>query len=167
MNKSDISLMPTFFDRYIHLAEDLDIANSLETATSELYQFDLEKWAAIGDKVYAEGKWTVKQIIQHVIDTERIFSYRALCIARGETAQLPSFDENSYAEHANVEHRSLANLIAEWKTVRLSTQMLFEAFTDHMLLRASASYSVLAIGYIITGHQRWHFEVMQERYGSL
>jgi hypothetical protein len=97
----------------------------LRISQKELDQFEIEKWQKIGDKVYAEGKWTIKQIIQHLIDTERIFCYRALCIARGEMVKLPSFDEVAYAENAIVSHRDLDDLIAEFKAVKTATMSLF------------------------------------------
>jgi hypothetical protein len=171
MNKSQINPMPHYFDRYINLADNVEVIASLKASENELNQFDIEKWQKIGDKVYAEGKWTIKQIIQHIIDTERIFSYRALGIARGETIKLPSFDENIYAENGSVNHRDLGDLITELKAVRVATIALFQSFTDEMLLKSGPSfngtYSVLAIGFIIAGHQRWHYNVMEERYFKL
>jgi hypothetical protein len=163
--------MPEYFDRYINLAEDISIIEALRISQKELDQFEIEKWQKIGDKVYAEGKWTIKQIIQHLIDAERIFCYRALCIARGEMVKLPSFDEVAYAENAIVSHRDLDDLIAEFKAVKTATMSLFQSFTDEMLLQSgpsfSGTYSVLAIGYILAGHQRWHFKIIDERYTTL
>lgn len=171
MDKSQINPMPAYFDRYINLAENVSIVKALEISKQELDAFPLEKWEKIGDKVYAEGKWTIKQIFQHMVDTERVFGYRALCFARGEAAQLPSFDENSYADNADVTHRSLAEIIEEFKLVKATTIALFRSFTDEMLLKtgvaSSSTYSVLAAGFIIAGHQRWHFGVMEERYAHL
>jgi hypothetical protein len=171
MDKSQINPMPAYFDRYINLAENETIIKALETSKQELDDFPIERWAKVGDKVYAEGKWTIKQIFQHMIDTERVFTYRALCFARGETAQLPSFDENSYADNADVTHRNLVEIIEEFKIVKANTISLFRSFTDEMLLKngiaSSSTYSVLAAGFIIAGHQRWHFRVIEERYSSI
>jgi hypothetical protein len=171
MDKSQINPMPAYFDRYINLAADEDVLRAIEISKQELDDFPIERWAKVGDKVYAEGKWTIKQIFQHMVDTERVFTYRALCFARGEAAQLPSFDENSYAENADVAHRSLAEIIEEFKLIKASTIALFRSFTDEMLLKvgfaSSNSYSTLAAGFIIAGHQRWHFNVIEERYAGL
>lgn len=168
MNKSQINPMPDYFDRYINLAADDDVLRALEISKEELDAFPIETWEKIGDKVYAEGKWTIKQIFQHMVDTERIFAYRALCFARGEAAKLPSFDENSYADNAHVNHRTLAEIIEEFKIVKLATLALYRSFTDEMLLKvgvaSSSSYSTLAAGFIIAGHQRWHLNVIEERY---
>jgi hypothetical protein len=134
----------------------------------ELKNLPIEHWKAIGDKTYAEGKWTIKEILQHLIDTERIFTYRALCFARGETVQLPSFDEANYAKNASTNRRTFEDLVSELISVRISFSLLYESFTAEMLLRGGMSfkgfYSVLSIGFIVVGHQRWHFNIIEERY---
>lgn len=168
MKKSDINPMPEYFDRYINLAADLELNEALQISLAELDNLPSEQWKAIGDKVYAAGKWTIKDILQHIIDTERIFSYRALCFARGETVQLPSYDEASYAQNTNALGRTLEDLIAELKTVRSSLIALYQSFTPEMLLKTGLGfkgiYSVLSIGFIMAGHQRWHFKIIEERY---
>lgn len=171
MKKSDINPMPEYFDRYINLADDVDIKEALAISAEELIHLSLEHWKAIGDKVYAPGKWTIKDIIQHMIDTERIFAYRALCFARGEAARMPSFDEEEYGRNTSANQRTLEDLIDELKINRASIIALYNSFTDEMLLRTGLSfkgtYSVLAIGFITVGHQRWHFNIIKERYEGL
>ncbi|WP_435355939.1 DinB family protein [Emticicia sp. SJ17W-69] len=171
MRKSDINPMPEYFDRYINLTDDIELSEALKISVEELKNLPIERWKAIGDKVYAEGKWTIKDIVQHIIDTERIFTYRALCFARGEKAQLPSFDEESYAKNGSTKHRTLEDLIEELLLVRTSFIKLYESFTPEVLLRTGLGfkglYSVLAIGFITIGHQRWHFKIIEERYLSL
>lgn len=168
MKKTDINPMPEYFDRYIYLAEDVDIIKALQIGLEEIKNAPLEQWKAIGDKVYAEGKWTIKDILQHLIDTERIFSYRAMCIARGETVKLPSFEETDYAKNANAVYRTLEELVNELRNVRVSFIDLYKSFTSDMLLKTGPSfngtYSVLAIGFIMAGHPRWHFRIIEERY---
>jgi hypothetical protein len=168
MKKSDIKPMPEYFDRYINLAEDIELNEAIQISLEELENLPIESWKAIGDKVYAEGKWTIKEILQHLIDAERIFAYRALCFARGEEAKLPSFDEENYAKNACTNHRTLEDLLAELKTVRLSFIELYKSFTLEMFMRGGMSfkgfYSVLSIGFIIAGHQRWHLKIIEERY---
>ena len=171
MKKADIYPMPEFFDRYIALADDVELNEALRISRDELEQLPVELWETIGDKVYAPGKWTIRDILQHMIDTERIFACRALCFARTETARMPSFDEEEYARNTNANKRSLHELISELKLVRETSIMLYNSFTNQMLLRSglsfSGTYSVLAIGFIIVGHQRWHMKVMEERYETL
>lgn len=171
MIKTDINPLPEFFDRYINLVADIELLDALEVGTQEIGFFELDTLKTLGDKVYAEGKWTAKDILQHLIDTERIFCYRALCFARGETIQLPSFDEDNYAANANAAHRTFEDLLAEMTALRKATIGLFASFSDEILLKTGlsfkGSYSVLAIGFILVGHQRWHFNVLKEKYFSL
>ena len=98
MKKSDISQAPCFFDTYIHKVDDIELSEALKQSISELDNLDFETLNKLADFAYAEGKWTVKDIFQHLIDTERIMSYRALCFARNEKTKLPGFDENAYAQ---------------------------------------------------------------------
>lgn len=171
MRKSDINPMPEYFDRYINLADDVELKEALAISAEELTHLPLEGWKAIGDKVYAPGKWTIKDILQHMIDTERIFAYRALCFARGEAARMPSFDEEEYGRNTNANQRTLEDLIEELKINRASFIALYNSFTDEMLLRTGLSfkgtYSVLAIGFITVGHQRWHINIIKDRYEGL
>jgi hypothetical protein len=159
------------FDRYINLANDIELKEALKISLDELKNLPIEHWKAIGDKTYAEGKWTIKEILQHLIDTERIFTYRSLCFARGEEAKLPSFDEENYAKNANTNHRSLEDLLEELKIVRISFSALYNSLTPEILMRGGMSfkgfYSVLSIGFIMVGHQRWHFNIIEERYLGL
>jgi len=168
MKRTDINPLPEFFDRYINLTDDTELSDALQVSLQEVGFFALDTLKTLGDKVHAEGKWTAKDILQHLIDTERIFCYRALCFARAETTQLPSFDEADYAINANASGRSFEDLLTELKAVRRATIALFASFSDEALLNTGlsfkGSYSVLSIGFILVGHQRWHLKVLQERY---
>ena len=168
MFKSALPFMPEYFDRYINQTDDLPLLGMLERTQEELQNYDWDKLHYLGDYVYAPGKWTVCDIVQHLIDTERILTYRALCIARGEMANLPSFEEDDYALHAQGKQRSLDDLKAELLTLRSSTLQLFRSFSDLMLLRVGTTsgkqMSTLALGFIVAGHQRHHFRVLEERY---
>jgi len=120
-------------------------------------------------KRYAPGKWSVKEVVGHLADTERILAYRALRIARGDETPLPGFDENAYIPPAKFDARSLADLLADLRTVRTASLALFKSFdADAWRRRGSASgkpISVHALGYIIPGHERHHVEVLKTRYG--
>ena len=117
---------------------------------------------------YASGKWTIRELLQHIIDTERIFSYRALAIARKDTATLPSFDENLYATNSNANTRNWQSLVAEMKAVRLTTKMLFNSFSNEMLATegkfSSNTSNPKTLGYIIIGHVYHHLNIVEERY---
>ncbi len=117
---------------------------------------------------YAEGKWTPKDILLHLIDAERIFTYRALRIARNDKTELPGFEENDYVETANANSRELNDLIEEFKTVRKSTISLYNSFDDVQLKRvgiaSNCSVSVRALAYMTMGHYLHHIQVIKERY---
>jgi hypothetical protein len=118
---------------------------------------------------YGRGKWSIKEIVGHLADTERIMSYRALRIARGDTTPLPSFDENAYVPVAKFDSRSLADLVGELRTVRAATLALLRTFdAEAWKRRGTASgkpVSVRALGFMIPGHERHHVEILRTRYG--
>ncbi len=117
---------------------------------------------------YEADKWTIKDVLLHVIDAERVFAYRCLRIGRGDATPLPGFDQNVFVESGNANNRSMTSLIEEYTNVRQATINLFENFTETDLLRlgvaSSSDASVRAIGYIIIGHENHHCRVIKERY---
>lgn len=117
---------------------------------------------------YAEGKWTPKDILLHLIDAERIFTYRALRISRYDKTELPGFEENDYVETANANTRDLNDLLDEFKTVRNSTVSLYNSFNDEQLKRvgvaSNCDVSVRALAYMTIGHYLHHMQVIKERY---
>jgi hypothetical protein len=118
---------------------------------------------------YAEGKWTVRDVIGHMCDTERIMSYRALRIARGDATPLPGFDEVAYGNLAGAARRDWGGLLDELITVRSATIQLFRNFDQEAWQRRGVSngapISVRALGHIIVGHERHHLDILQSRYG--
>ncbi len=120
------------------------------------------------DYRYAEGKWIIKDIIQHLIDAERIFGYRALRFARNDKTELPGFEENDYVDYANANKRSIQDLLSELAVVRQATLSLFKSFSNEELVRmgiaSNKPMSVRALGFIIIGHQNHHQRVFEERY---
>ena len=121
------------------------------------------------DYKYAEGKWTIKEVLMHIIDTERVYSYRALVAARSDTT-MPHYrmDEELYAKNVDVSHRTLQSLISEFKAVRASTEQLFENLTDAQSKLecniVTHPMTTRAIGYFMIGHVRHHLNVIEERY---
>ncbi len=146
------------------LIEELEI--SLHRFIKFVQNLPMDKF----DYRYAEGKWTIKDIIQHIIDAERVFAYRALCFARNDKTALPSFEEDDYANEANANKRSIMELLTELSAVRHSTIYLFKTFTEEQLLRIGIAsnnpMSVRAVGFVIIGHQNHHHRVFEERYLS-
>jgi hypothetical protein len=120
---------------------------------------------------YAEGKWTVKDLVMHLIDSERIFNYRALCLSRGEQAELQGYDHEQYVKHASAESRSWASLLNERNNLRSSTIDLFRSFTAEQMNRSGFTngkkVTVKALGFIIAGHEKHHLEILRNRYISV
>ena len=153
---------------YIKAAANVELIEELEICLHEFIRFvqniPMDKF----DYRYAEGKWTIKDIIQHVIDTERIFAYRALRISRNDTTPLPGFEENDYVENTKANKRGIQDLLAEFSAVRYATLFLFKSFSEEQLKRmgtaSGTAISVRAIGFIIIGHQKHHQNIFQERY---
>src|SRR5258708_36330613 len=119
---------------------------------------------------YEDGKWSVRELLCHVIDAERIFAYRALRFARNDKTALPGFEEKDYAPQANATGRRLKKIADEMAHLRLSTIDLFEGFTPDMLTRrgtaSSTELSVGLLGFIVAGHETHHRKVLMERYLS-
>jgi len=117
---------------------------------------------------YAEGKWTIKEILAHIIDDERIYSYRALRFARNDKTELPGFEQDDYALHSDANERTLEDLLQEFATVRHATISLFESFNSQALTRVGVAsgnvMSVRAAAYHIAGHELRHMNVIKERY---
>ena len=115
-----------------------------------------------------EGKWTINDIIQHLIDSERVFAYRALRFSRGDETSLPGFDENFYADNAHGDNRSINDLLTEMSALRHANIMMFKSFTPEDLMRTGTAsgytVSVRAFGFLIIGHQNHHMKVFRERY---
>lgn len=168
MTKDNITVMPRFFDRYINLAPNIDLTEALTKGISLETPFPIQTMTDLGDYRYAPGKWTAKDILQHLVDTERIMAYRALRFARNDQTTLPGFEEDDFARNANASHRSLAGLYDEYTCQRQSTIALFRSFDAEMLQRTGVCFkqtvSVLALGFILVGHPIHHANVVRERY---
>ena len=168
MAKPVLSEVPSFYHNYVKLVEEDNVAEAIqingERSLSFFRNIPTEKW----DHRYAEGKWTLKELLQHIIDGERIFCYRALCFARGEKTSLPGFDENTYAAASKAGKRKGDELISEFETVRKSTDQLFTSFDEEQLaMNGTANnnpISVNSIGFIIAGHVQHHLNIIKERY---
>lgn len=171
MKRSELNPMPKYFDRYIALADDVEMMEALQASLQELKNAPLDKWKALGDKIYAPGKWTVKDLLQHLIDTERVFDYRVTAFARKDTQKMLGFDEELFGRNADANRRSIDDLYEELIILRTSTILLFKSFTDDMLQTigkgCNSEYSVVSMGFMLPGHQRWHFKVLEERYFPL
>ena len=168
MNHVDLSRVPEYCHKYIHLAMEDDLETALDKHQTILISFLKEiskkKWSYR----YAEGKWTIKEVVQHIIDAERIFLYRALCFARKDQTPLPGFDENLFAQHSNANHRSKKELLKELKIVQQSSEQLFASFDEEQFnqsgVASQQSTYVKGIAYTLIGHALHHKKILEERY---
>ncbi|PKV51088.1 putative damage-inducible protein DinB [Aquimarina sp. MAR_2010_214] len=157
-----------YYGIYIAKAESPDIVKGLQSSQKEFVDFVQSIPEEKFTHAYAEGKWTVAEVLQHIIDTERIFAYRALCFARNDKTSIMGFEQDDYVPYSNANNYSKEELISDFVSARSNSISLFKSFTDEMLTRigeASGSpMSARAAGYILEGHQKHHFEVIKERY---
>jgi hypothetical protein len=159
---------PTYFETYLKQANYPDALTALreteKVLTNALIAIPQEK----GQHRYSSEKWSINELIVHLTDTERIFSYRALRFARNDSQQVLSFDENDYAAQSFADNRTLKSCVDEFLTIRKSTIQLFESFNTEVLLRkgntAAGSVDVNTLGFIMAGHPMHHLNVLNERY---
>lgn len=157
-----------YYGTYIKLNEARPLQKGLSIGLSETLEF----FASIpNDKLeyrYEEGKWTIKEICLHLIDTERVFAYRALRIARKDKTPLMGFDQDMFVELSQANHRSMDHLLKEYRSLRESTIDMFSGFSNDMLTyigeASDSPLSPRAAGFIIAGHEKHHIQVIKERY---
>ena len=170
MTKPDLSTLPDFYKRYVEHVKDYDVLDALKTSLRDTLAVIKSIPEEKGDYRYAAGKWSIKELLCHMMDTERILAYRALRFARNDKTQLHGFEENEYAPEANAQNRSIKKIAAEMERLRLTSIDLFENFTPEMLGRKgianNVEFSVLNLGYIIAGHESHHRKILRERYLS-
>ncbi len=159
---------PPYFKAYLDQLAEVPLIESLANGASETNQFFRSFPEAIHEYRYAENKWTPKEILLHLIDAERAFSYRALFIARTDHANLEGFDENTFANNSHANERSMADLLREYNSVRAATINLFESFSEDTLKRTGKAnnntFSVRVAGFLTCGHEIHHRKVILERY---
>lgn len=169
MQRPDPSEYASFFQGYIDRVPDGDVLQHLERQGRATCALLAPIGEAKGAYAYESGKWTVKRLLQHVVDGERLFCYRALCIARGEQGSLPAFDENLYAANDGSDGRLLSDVIAEYAAVRVATILLFRGFDGAAWARRGIANgrpaSVRSLLWITAGHELHHLAVLRERYG--
>ncbi|MFK7785001.1 MAG: DinB family protein [Crocinitomicaceae bacterium] len=157
-----------YFSRYIDVALKDDLISSLETSRNEVLE-TLESISEAQSKYkYAEDKWTIKEVVSHCIDTERILSYRALCFSRKEELMLPGFDQDKYANEDAVSGISFADLLQEYNLVRQSTILFFKRMNvenlDFQGIASNVEISPRELGWTIAGHDLHHLKVIREKY---
>jgi hypothetical protein len=169
--RHQINPLPEYFDRYILECPFDELFTALQKTREQFQNFHWEKADAIGQQVYAPGKWTIADILQHLIDTEWVFAYRALRFARNDQTVLSSYDENYFAQTAEANRRPVTELVEDFLSLRASSLMLFRSFSPEMLDRTGVCWnkklSVAGLGFIMAGHPVHHLKVIEERYFPL
>jgi hypothetical protein len=166
--KPQTSEYAPYYQRYIDLATEDDIAGALDAQARETAALLAGLTEAQAAHRYAPDKWSVKQIVGHIIDGERVFAYRVLAIARGETQPLPGFEQDPYVANGGADDRSISDLAEELATVRKGNVMMMRALSDEAWRRIGTAsenpVSVRALAYGMLGHERHHVRIVRERY---
>ncbi|MFN8248672.1 MAG: DinB family protein [Ferruginibacter sp.] len=168
MAKPPKGTYPAYFEKYIDLVAEDNMEDAFANQQALIDDFFPAIDEARTTQGYAPGKWSLKELLQHVIDTERIFTNRALCFARGDQHEIAGFDEDSYAQNSNANARSWKSLCDEMKAVRTSSLFLFKSFTEEMLQRKGVANknpaTVYALAFVTVAHLAHHARIIKERY---
>ena len=168
MQRPEPSEYEEYYGTYVHKVPDGEILDLLDQGIRRTLQVLGDLPIESETFSYAPGKWTLREVVGHMVDTERVFSYRALSIARQDPSPLPGMDQDPWVAHSNARSRSLASLLAEFEATRRSSIALFASFDEAMWpLRGEASgceFSVRAFPYIVAGHEIHHLQVLEKRY---
>lgn len=168
MSHVDLSRVPSFYHRYVQRTMEDDLRTNFQKHLTGILPLLKSLPASKWDHRYAADKWTIREMVLHLSDAERIFAYRALCFARKDATPLPGFEENDYVVHSHASRRSPESLMEELEGVQASTAQLFLSFDDEQLDASGVangnSVYVKGIAYIVTGHVLHHKAVLEERY---
>lgn len=168
MPRPDLTRVPVFYHNYIKLVPTDDLISELKDQAISFRSFLDTISAEKAEYRYAADKWSIKELLQHCIDAERIFAYRALCIARKDQTPFPGFEEEDYAKNAKTQNRSWESLKEEFSVIRKGSEILFETFDEEQLeatgTASGNSNYVRAFGFILLGHLAHHEKIIKERY---
>ena len=157
-----------YYEKYVSLITADDVLTALETQRVQMTQLLAARSEREGNFRYAPGKWSVKEVVGHINDAERIFSYRALRIGRGDTTPLAGFEQDGYVQNGGFASRSLVELAEEFGAIRSASLALFRSFGEEAWTRqgtaSNATVSVRALAYIVAGHEVHHRRILEERY---
>ncbi|MEO9485340.1 MAG: DinB family protein [Ekhidna sp.] len=166
----DIEKVPEFYRGYVKAAGSGELVPLLLKSGDDFITFCRSLTEQQGNYRYAPDKWSIKDIILHLIDAERVFAYRAMRFARNDKTELSGFDQNIYAPEGKADERTIHNLLSEFTNVRAATVDMFSSFSEELRQRSGVAsgveMSVEVLGYIISGHLIHHMNVIQERYTS-
>jgi uncharacterized damage-inducible protein DinB len=168
MTKPDLPNVPPFYMTYVKLVNDADLLEAMKESSKVTLKLVRSIPEAKGEFRYQPEKWSIKELLCHMIDAERIFAYRALRFSRNDQTPLSGFEEKDYAPQANAHNRTIESMANEMEHVRLSNIDLYSSFSNEMLSRTGKAnhteISVLNLGFIISGHETHHRNILLERY---
>ena len=168
VERPDASEYNEYYGKYISLVDETDLIGVLESQIDELKAIFATLPEERGTHVYAEGKWTLKEVLSHLIDGERHFAYRSLRISRGDKTPIEGFEQDGYIEYSHANERSFDDLLGEFTELRQANLRQFRNLSEADWLRLGTAsgypFSVRALGYIMAGHVRHHVAILNERY---
>ena len=168
MKKSDLTDFPEYYQKYIDWVEEGDLLAALEDSLRTISTFFLYVPEEKLDYRYQAEKWSIKEVLAHLTDSERIMGYRALRFARNDKTELSGYDQDNYVKNSKAAGRNIAYLVNDYSSARKANLELFKSFDDEMLLRRGIAnkweLSVLLIGFVIVGHGFHHVEIIKQRY---
>ena len=168
MNRPEKNEYFEYYDTYVSKVESDDVLPVLEKQTAELRQLFADIPEEKGSFSYADGKWTVKELLSHIIDGERIFAYRILRISRGDATPIEGFEHNGYIENSNANNRCISDLIEEFDLQRRANLLMLKNISDEDSRRMGTAsekpVSVRALAFISAGHVTHHIGILKERY---
>ncbi|MBV6646741.1 MAG: DinB family protein [Cyclobacteriaceae bacterium] len=169
MSKPALDQVPEFYQNYVRQVPEGEVVPLLEQCGSTFLEYLHTIPEEKGDFAYADGKWTIKQLLLHIIDAERVFCYRAMRFSRNDKTDLPGFDQDAYVIESKAEARPLDQLITEYDSVRQASISLFKGLSEAQLhFKGTANgyvFDASMTGYILIGHQVHHYTIMKDRYG--
>lgn len=168
MKNQEVKKNPEFLEYVFELNGDIGLNEALQISLKQINQLDIAQFNRVGLKTYEKGKWTIHKILQHLIDWERIWCFRAIIFARGEGTIPEGHDQEIMGKNSNADELFIEQLVDELRIVRQSTIMMFESFSEKILETSCQFFEyempLYAIGLTITAHQIHHFNIIEERY---
>ena len=168
MQKPETNEYAPYYQRYVDLINREDVLSIFKETTEEIISFFNKVSEEQAEYRYAVGKWSMKEVFAHIIDSERIFGYRVLAISRGEKNPLPGFAENDYVVNGKYQNRSLQSMLAEYTHLSAANLELFNSLDDEMLsqrgIASGKEVTARAIIFVTVGHEKHHFDIIKSRY---
>ena len=168
MRKPEKSEYDPYYEKYISLVDESELMATLENQSDEIRTLTSKLGEHRGTFAYAEGKWTVKEVLSHLIDSERMFAYRIFRIARGDRTPIEGFEQEGYIENSHANERSFADLQEEFELLRRANMLFLRNLGEQDWTRVGVAnnveISVRALAYIMAGHIRHHAAILRERY---